>query len=280
MRWRVVVALLAVAAALPPTSLQAQDRFDPWRWGWRSAPPRFAAEQPRPGGFFRFARVLYQSAHRESGGQGWRTDYPDADYNLMKRFGELTTAAVSLDSTGGFNHVVLRLTDPQLLDYPFIFMSDVGTARFSDDEVAGLRDYLLRGGFLYVDDFWGEWAWARWVEEIGRVLPAGQYPMVDLPLSHPLFHALYDVRAIPQIPSIQFWRRTGGMITSERGNDSATPHFRAIAHGSGRLMVLMTHNTDIADGWEREGEEYEYFHRFSPDAYAIAINILLYTMSH
>jgi hypothetical protein len=273
---------VAVVAAFWPVVLIAQDRgrFEPWSWGWRTGRPRFAAEQPRPGGFFRFARILYESARREPMGQGWRTDYPDADLNLMRRFGELTTAAVSLDSVGNFNHVVLSLTDPQLHDYPFIFMSDVGTASFSDQEVQRLRDYLLRGGFLYVDDFWGEWAWDAWVGQMGRVLPPGQYPIVDLPLSHPLFHALYDVREIPQIPSIQFWRRTGGMITSERGAESATPHFRGISDPAGRLLVLMSHNTDIADGWEREGEEYEYFHRFSPDAYAIAINVLLYAMSH
>ncbi|HXV85933.1 MAG TPA: DUF4159 domain-containing protein [Gemmatimonadales bacterium] len=272
--------MAGLVAALSAGSLAAQDRPEPWTWGWRAAAPRFASEQPRPGGFFRFARVLYQSVRREYGGQGWRTDYPDADYNLMKRFGELTTAAVGLDSSGQFNHVVVRLTDPQLFDYPFIFMSDVGTARLTDDEAARLRDFLLRGGFLYVDDFWGEWAWAQWDEQIGRVLPRGQYPIVDLPLSHPLFHALYDVPALPQIPSIQFWRRSGGAVTSERGAESATPHIRAILDPTGRPMVLMTHNTDIADGWEREGEEYEYFHRFSPDAYALAINILIYAMSH
>ena len=271
---------LLAASALLVSPLHAQDRSDQWFRGWRSAPPRFATEQPRRGGPFRFARVLYQSARREPMGQGWRTDYPDADINFMRRFGELTTAAVSRDSTGHFDHVVLRLTDRELFNYPFIFMSDVGTARFSDEEVERLRAYLLRGGFLYVDDFWGDWAWTNWEREIGRVLPPGQYPIVDLPLGHSLFHSLYDVTELPQIPSIQFWRRTGGLLTSERGAESATPHLRAISDTDGRLMVVMTHNTDIADGWEREGEEYEFFHRFSPDAYALAVNIVLYAMAH
>jgi hypothetical protein len=130
-----------------------------------------------------------------------------------------------------------------------------------------------------VDDFWGDYAWNRWEREIGRVLPPSQYPVFDIPLDHPLFHAIYDVREVPQIPSIQFWRGSGG-LTSERGAESATPHLRGIADPSGRLLVVMSHNTDIADGWEREGEEYEFFYRFSPVAYALAINIVVYAMTH
>ena len=92
--------------------------------------------------------------------------------------------------------------------------------------------------------------------------------------------SVYDVERVPQIPSIQWWRRNWGQGTSERGRESATPHLRAIFDGSGRPLVLMTHNTDIADGWEREGEEDDYFYSFSPDAYALGINVLIYALSH
>ncbi|HWP37900.1 MAG TPA: DUF4159 domain-containing protein [Gemmatimonadales bacterium] len=275
-RYRLYTLCLAM---LPVASLHGQDPWDRWGRGWRRVPPRLASEITRRDRFFSFSRVLFQSVLREPMGQGWRTDYPDADANFMRRFEELTTAAVSRDSGDIFNHVVVRLTDAELFDYPFIFMSDPGTAGFSDQEVERLREYLLRGGFLYVDDFWGNYAWQHWEREIGRVLPPGQYPIFDIPLDHPLFHALYDVRKIPQIPSIQFWRGSGG-LTSERGAESATPHLRGIADPAGRLLVVMSHNTDIADGWEREGEEYEFFHRFSPDAYALAINIVVYAMTH
>ena len=132
-------------------------------------------------------------------------------------------------------------------------MSDVGTIGLRPGEIDNLRHYLLAGGFLYVDDFWGEEAWRHWARQIGRVLPPSEYPIVDIPLSHPIFSALYDVKEMPQIPSIQYWNMSGGTGTSERGGDTEEPHFRGIFDERGRLLVAMTHNTDIADGWEREG---------------------------
>ena len=105
---------------------------------------------------------------------------------------------------------------------------------------------------------------------------------VDLDPDHTIMRTLYVVPEIPQVPSIQWWRRNGrGRYgTSEQGSDSATPHLRAIFDDDGNPLVLMTHNTDIADGWEREGEDDEFFYQFSPDAYALGINIILYALSH
>ncbi len=247
-------------------------------WGWRRTPPRFASpgESDRA---FTFSRAMYQSVRREWLGTGWNTDYPDSDYNFMIRLSELTHTPVSFDGDQP-NHVVVQLTDNTLYDYPFLFMSDVGTAYFSPSEVKRLRRYLELGGFLWVDDFWGPSAWERWVEQIGQVLTPSEYPIRDLPLSHPIFNSLYHVEKIPQVPSIQFWRRSGGASTSERGTDSGEPHFRGISDANDRLMVFMSHNTDIADGWEREGESTEFFHKFSIDAYAVGINVVLYAMSH
>ena len=116
--------------------------------------------------------------------------------------------------------------------------------------------------------------------EIGMVLPASQYPIVDLPLEHDLFKTMFYIWEIPQISNIGFWRRTGGRTTSERGSDSAVPHFRAIFDDRGRLMVAITHNTDIQDAWEREGEDEGFFDQFSPDGYALGINVLLYAMTY
>ena len=92
-------------------------------------------------------------------------------------------------------------------------------------------------------------------------------------------HTLYPILKVPQVSSINFWRGSGG-ATSERGSDSPHADLRMIADGRGRIMVLMTHNTDIGDSWEREGEDREYFLRFSPDGYALGINVALYAMSH
>jgi hypothetical protein len=160
-------------------------------------------------------------------------------------------------------------------------MEDVGTMRLSDDEIKGLRNYLLKGGFLYVDDFWGSEAWDQWAEEIARVLPPSQFPIVDIPADHAIMRTLYDVKAIEQVSSIQYWYRSGGSISErERTGDSPHSDFRGIADEKGRLMVVMTHNTDISDTWEREGENREYFDRFSPDGYAIGVNIVLYGLTH
>ena len=228
---------------------------------------------------FTFCRVQYTQVRREALGQGWRTDYPDADRNLMLRLSQLTRTPIRTNSRGRPEHLVVHFTDDELFQCPFIFMSDVGTMALSSDEAERLRKYLTRGGFLWVDDFWGEYAWENWVREISKALPPGEYPIEDIPPGHTIFNALYRVYDVPQVPSIQHWRRSGGG-TSERGSGSAVPHLRGIRDSQGRIIVLMSHNTDIADGWEREGEDEEFFFAFSPKAYALGINIILYALTH
>jgi hypothetical protein len=232
-------------------------------------------------GRFNFCRGYYSSNRFEDGGQGWRTDYPGADNNFSVRLGELSFVRVKMKSDGQPDNVVINLADPLLFQCPFLYMEDVGTARFSDEEVAYLRAYLLKGGFLEVDDFWGTKAWDQWAEEIGRVLPPNQYPIFDIPQDHAVLHSLYDVREVEQVSNIRFWMQTGGSV-SERAylNDSPHANFRGIQDERGRLMVVMAHNTDIPDTWEREGESKEYFDRFSPNGYAVGVNIMIYAMTH
>jgi hypothetical protein len=177
------------------------------------------------------------------------------------------------------HHVVVSLSDALLFRCPILFMEDVGTVGFSDAEVRNLRDYFLKGGFLWVDDFWGTLAWENWAREIGRVLPPGQFPIVDIPVTHAIMRTLYEVKEVPQVAHIGFWRGSGGQ-TSERGSDSATVNFRGIQDSHGRLMVIMTHNTDIADTWEREGANHDFFSLFSPNGYAFGVNAVLYAMTH
>jgi len=267
--------MTAVAAAAAAASAQGI-----WvgggRFSW--AGPRWASPDSFDGSF-NYCRGYYTSDRREDGGSGWNTDYPGADNNFSVRLAELTRVRVRLDHTGQPDYIVVRLTDPLLFRCPMVQMEDVGTARFSDEEVEGLRAYLLKGGFLAVHDFWGSEAWDQWVQEIGRVLPPGRYPIVDIPRDHSIMHTLYDVQEIEQVSSIQFWSRSGGRV-SERGGDSARVNFRGIADERGRLMVVMGHNTDIPDTWEREGESKEYFDRFSPAGYAIGVNIVLYALTH
>ena len=256
---------------------------EPWYrgygYGYNRVPPRLPRLEMYDGAF-QFCRGLFTSVRREASGSGWSTDYPDADVNFSIRFAELTKTRVSKQSTGDPNHVVVPLMDPYLFQCPYIHMEDAGTARFSDEEIEQLRAYLFKGGFIWVDDSWGSWALEQWEKEIGRVLPPHEFPIRDIPLDHPLFRSMFQITKFPQIPAISHWRRFGPESTSERGADSEVPMIRGITDLSGNLMVLMTHNTDISDAWEREGEDPRYFYQFSPDGYAMGLNIVLYAMSH
>jgi len=109
-------------------------------------------------------------------------------------------------------------------------------------------------------------------------LPPAQYPIRELMFDHPIFRTMFTVTKIPQVPSWQYWSVSGD--TSEMGEYSAQAHMAAIADTHGRIMVLMTHNTDISDSWEREGQNPQYFLSFSPDGYAVGLNVALYAMMH
>ena len=244
-----------------------------------NVPPRFAPRR-MPDRDFAVCRLMYTSVRREQAGSGWRTDYPYGEINLSIRLSELTRARVSFVGSRAPNHYVVRLTDEALFECPFVIASDVGTVGFDDEEADALRSYLLKGGFLWVDDFWGTAAWEQWASEISRVLDPAAYPIVDLPISDPLFSAQFIVDEVPQITNIGFWRRNGGLETRERYEDSEQASFRVIRDGGGRIMVAMTHNTDVADSWEREGEDEAFFLQFSPDGYALGINVLLHAMTH
>ena len=178
----------------------------------------------------------------------------------MIRLSELTRTAVSFDGTGQPNHLIVRLTGDELYHCPVILMQEVGSLYFGATDAERLRAYLLKGGFLWVDDFWGSYAWQVWETEIRKVFPAVEYPIVDVTADHPIFHTMFDLKEVPQIPGIGTF--LAGR-TSERGADSADVHVRAITDARGRVMVFMTHNTDVSDSWEREGEDPQYFRQFS-----------------
>jgi len=264
------IAALVCAAA----TVEAQRRRGGGRGGFG-----FAARTATPQDFdgrFHFCRIVFRNSLEGDGG-GWSVDYPRADINLSMRLSELTKTNVSKDTTGEPNHLLVRLTDNELFDCPFAMMTEPGGAGIDEQEAAKLRLYLEKGGFLWADDFWGEYAWNVWVSQLRKALPAAEYPIVDLPLTHPMFHTQFEVTKVAQIPSINFG--FSGR-TSERGADSAVPHARAISDKSGRMIVLMTHNTDFGDSWEREGDDATYFLNFGPDGYAFGINAVLYALTH
>ena len=266
------VILLAVALGIATTGAAQFRQRGRFGSGLRTPTP-----ESFDGGF-NFCRILFRG-NRFGDGGGWGVDYPRADVNLTIRLSELTRTLISKDAAGEPNHLVVQLTDDELFQCPFVMMTEVGAAYFDDAEAARLREYLVKGGFLWADDFWGNYAWESWEAQIRKVLPSHDFPIVDLSPPHPLFRTQFDIERVPQIPSINFWMGSGGG-TSERGADSAVPHARAIVDRGGRIMVLMTHNTDVGDSWEREADDPDYFYHFAVDGYAVGINVVLYAMTH
>ena len=262
---RVSVAVLALGFA---ASLQAQ-------FGRGFGSVRVATPQDFDGRFH-FCRLVYRGGR--GGGGSWQTDFPRADINMSIRLSELTKTKVSFAADYP-NHLLVRPTDDTLFQCPFVIMAAPGSSSLDDRDAARLREYLLKGGFIWADDFWGSFQWEQWVVQLRKVLPANQYAVVDIPLDHPMLRSQFIVTEIPQIPNIGFFMRSGGG-TSEQGADSAVPHARIVSDGTGRVMMLMTHNTDISDSWEREGDDPSYFFTFGPRGYAFGINVLLYAMTH
>ncbi len=286
---------LAVFVGVWVSSVSAQRGYGRGRGGYDAWRDENVTRDIFPGNCFTFCRIQYSSGGGYYGGGwgrgygrggGWRTDYPASDLNFSQRLSELTTIKVRRDSSGEIQHAVVSILDDELYNYPFIYMLEVASLSFSDEEVERLREYLLRGGFLLVDDFWGDRAWQNWEFEISKVLPPDEYPMTDIPLSHPIFHCVFNLDEVPQVPSVGHydeWKYNG--ISYERhdyditGDTSA--HCRGIFDKKGRLMVVVMHNSDLGDGWEREGENEGYFRDFSVKrAYPMGINIVVYAMTH
>jgi len=265
----VVVALVAGSGAI---SLAQRFRVIEGAGAGIRLPPRDFSD-----GGFTVCKWMFRSDRFEPGGIGWSTDYPFGEINLLTRISELTKVHVSRDHAGNVNYWVVRLTDDQLFECPMLIGSDVGTAALSNPEVQRLREYLLKGGFLWVDDFWGTPAWDQWATQIKRVLP--EFPIADVAPTDPIRQTLFSISDVKQVPSIFAWSGPGS-DPRERGSDSPRANFRAIADSHGRIIVAMTHNTDIGDSMEREGDDPQYFAAFSPAGYALATNIVLYALTH
>ncbi|MBN1975363.1 MAG: DUF4159 domain-containing protein [Sedimentisphaerales bacterium] len=203
------------------------------------------------------------------------TDWPDSDNNFSYRLHQVTSIEVNPEP------VILELTDPELFNYPFIYIVEPGSLSLSADEVNNLRKYLLNGGFLMLDDFWGNSEWINVYTQMKRVFPERE--PVELTLEHPLFHCVFNLKEMPQIPAYTFAlrdRETLSGITTER-SDAPRAIFYGIYDDKGRMMAVICRDTDLGDGWEREGESHAYFSEFSEKkAYPLGINIVFYAMTH
>ena len=246
----------------------------------RSDYPQWVIEPAFVKDVFTFVRVEFRSGSQGFGGGfgrggGWRNDYPDCDWNFSSRLQQLTTFKVDP------NGKTLKLTEPELFDFPFIFMTNMGDINLDAAEQQALRKYLLHGGFMMADDFWAAREWQHIREEMRQVFPDRE--PVELSLDHEIFHVVYDLVKLPQVPSILAWQR--GMTYEDWhgafDNGDTSPHFWGYFDDDKRLVGLFCHNNDVADGWEREGEDIEYFQEYSLKcSYPFGVNIITYAMTH
>ena len=243
-----------------------------WETTDRRGVPTWDVDKKFSKDMFTFVRIKYESYGRG----GWFIDYRDSELNFSLRLQQLTSMKVNPEP------IVLELTDPKLFDYPFIYIIEPGSLVFRPEEVIALRRYLLNGGFLMVDDFWGDEEYYNFYQEIKRVFPDRE--PAEVPLEHEIFHCVYDLKEKPQLPSIGqalAGRASGATWEPRYGSDTSVPHYRAIRDDANRIMVFICHNTDLGDGWEREGEDPWYFEEFSvKKAYPLGINIVTYALTH
>ena len=219
---------------------------------------------------FYFTRAFYSDHGRDPyrSFASWSVDFPKADLQFLLGLKRLVEHIDAYD-----NENPIALTDPQLLRFPFLYAVEVGHMSLSQAEVEGLRRYLLAGGFLLVDDFWGSYEWSVFELQIRRVLP--EFSIVDVPRDHAIFHGFYDVDKIVQVPNVMNGRMGGP--TWEK--DGYTPEVRGIFDDHGRLLVAINFNCDLGDAWEWAEDPY-YPLEFSTYAYQMGINYILYAMSH
>ena len=233
-----------------------------------------------------WARVIYGS----EGGMGeayypydgrvwarWETDFPLGDDNIAHRLTQLTRIKANPTAAGRL------LTAPDLGDFPLLFMSDPGWMVLSPQEKAALARYLANGGFLWVDDFWGDAEWRQLEESMREVLPGREWRA--LTPEHPIFHQVFDLNEMPQIPAIEWAAARGSTAEYDAGHKYPIgsldePQMRAWVDDDGRIMVLATHNTDIGDGWEREAYGQWFFENFSTKSYMVGVNVVVYAMTH
>ncbi len=286
MKWSRSIAV-AIAAAILAVSAFADyisrrgGEFRTAREADENGAPTWPIDQEFRKDAFTFARVQYTTDYvtynrgSTDAELRWSIDFPLSDLDLSYRLKQMTSLMVDPDGR------VIKMTDKELPNYPFLYVVEPGRGVFKEEELPIMRKYLFNGGFLMFDDFWGDREWHNFQQEIERLFPPATYPkqkLVDLSLDHPVFHSVFDLKEKPQVPGIPHFARGR---THERSFDGEEVHYRGIFDDKGRLIVMVCHNTDLGDGWEREGENEEYFRQYSePKAFPMGINIIVYAMTH
>lgn len=272
---RLIFVILGIGLLLDSISALGQ-------WGYRNGGdpragvPVWEVEDGFEEDIFTFVRIKYSS--RFGGRSSWRTDYPAADLNFSFRLEQLTSMKVHP------NGLTIQLDDPSLPDYPFIFIIDPRNLSFSSNEAKILKNFLLNGGFLMVDDFWGQQQWQHFTGELKKVFP--ERTPRSLPLKHSIFNIVFPLEIKPQVPSEDSAHRSRDSGTFSTWEDEIREppqpaNYYGIHDDNGRMMILLCHNTDLSDGWEEEGVSQYFFENYSEKlSYPLGINIITYAMTH
>jgi hypothetical protein len=228
-------------------------------------------ERERPTSEFHFVRLEYPDALGYGGfanrGWGhWLVDYPAAEYHFTQGVRRLSNIDIDDDAR------MLPISDDAIFDYPWLYAVEVGHWYLDDVDAGRLREYLLRGGFLMVDDFHGPEEWAVFMETLTRVFP--DRPVVDIPDDDPILHVVYDLDERVQIPGI---RPLMMGVTYEYGGK--VPHWRGVYDDDGRLMIIINHNMDLGDSWEL-ADQPSYPEHLTTLGYRFAVNYAIYSMTH
>jgi len=213
-----------------------------------------------------FARLIYNGrilAYYKN----WYTDYPKGDEQLIMGIQRLTNLNIADRPRA------VPLNDPDLFKYPFLYSSEVGQIVLTDQDAAIMREYLARGGFWMVDDFWGSFEMDNFAIQLRKILPGAE--IKNIPMDHPIFHSFYDIDKIIQVPSLAY--TINGGITYEQ--DGFVGECKGVFDDHGRLVIVINHNTDLGDAYEW-ADEPRYPNYFSSFAYRVAINSILYALTH
>ncbi len=271
-----------LAADTPsPTNFGIKDGMDDPRQDGRGDHadiPTWPISKELPNDVFTFARLRYNSASRWGRGSRrgkWSTDYPDSDLNFSFRLQQLTSLQVNPKGA------VVDIDPEQMRHYPFIYMIEPGDIDLTEVEAKTMRDYMLNGGFIMVDDFWGTREWENFQVAFKQIWPDREFQ--EIPIEHEIFHMVFPLKVKPQIPHISFSQAVIQRgITWEFDKPGAEHvHYRGVFDDKKRLVMFICWNTDTGEGWEQEGTDPWYFREFSEKfAYPLGINIVFYALTH
>jgi hypothetical protein len=233
---------------------------------------------------FVFARLMYPQHPRarfggyrrfgggdwREGGTSWTQDYPRADRHFSMALRRLSRIHVR-----SVEQPVSLDDGDDAFNYPWMNAGEMGDWKLTDAQAASLREYLLRGGFIMLDDFWGSEEWDRFEESMLRVFP--DRAIVEIAGDDPIFHIVYDLDERYQVPGQ--WALARGVTYRNENQGGAVAHWRGIYDDHGRVMVAMTYNSDVGDSWEW-ADDPNYPEKYSALGIRIGVNYVVYSMTH